>query len=72
MAEAASDNPHFFWNQEFAEERGVPQISIDYGFVSLAGEETQRTFIVMKARPSKVRAVRCVAGRGRADPRAVP
>ncbi len=66
----APDDPHAAGPPD--EERGVPKVSLDYGFMAREGEDGQRTILVLKARPEKVVASRCVIGKGRADPTAVP
>jgi len=66
----APDDPHRAGPAD--EERGVPKVSLDYGFMGQEGEEGQRTILVIKARPSRAVASRCVIGKGRADPAAVP
>ena len=66
----APDDPHMCGPCD--EERGVPKVSLDYGFMKREGEEGQRTILVIKARPSRAVASRCVTGKGRDDPVAVP
>ena len=67
----APDNPHVS-GQGGEEEQTVPKVSVDYAFMSLDDDEEVRTILTMKARPSKIVAAKCVKGKGRADPSAVP
>jgi len=66
----APDDPHGAGPAD--EERGVPKVSLDYAYMKREGEEEQRTILVVKARPSRAVASRCVVGKGREDPAAVP
>ena len=67
----AADNPHRR-RQEQREEPEVVKASIDYGFIKLDGEETNRVILVFKASPSGMVSARCVTAKGREDPSAAP
>ena len=69
VAGAAADHPHR--RGAPAPDIGVVKVSVDYGFISAAGVDEQRTILVLKASGSKTVMARVVQGKGRADPFAV-
>ena len=66
----AVDDPHRRQEEDSEGETRLPKVSVDYGFMKLDGEETPRILLVLKAKPSRVVAARCVTAKGREDPTA--
>ena len=70
VAGKAADDPHERGEPE--EEGGLPKSSIDYGSIKLADEDGGRTVIIYKAKPKGAVGAKCVAAKGREDPRTTP
>ena len=65
----AADDPHQ-QRHERREEPEVAKASVDYGFIKLDGEETNRITLVSKATPSGMVGAWCMTAKGREDPSA--
>ena len=68
----AVDDPHSQRApNESGGDDGVPKVSVDYGFIKLEDAEP-RTVLVLKVSGKGPVMARCVTGKGREDPTAIP
>ena len=72
MKGKAADDPHSQRApSESGGDDGVPKVSVDYGFIKLEDTEP-RTVLVLKVSGKGPVMARCVTGKGREDPTAIP
>lgn len=68
VAGKAADHPHRRHSRE--EIGALVKVSVDYGFITAPGEEGSRTLLVARVDRTGAVMARCVAGKGRQDPKA--